>query len=587
MNTEQKPTPTFRLFPGLWIVLGISVLLAARVAWVRPHDQGNIVQLAKEFSSIDALREAPVFNHAGTLFGLVHNTDNGMGVFVANITNQTEQSVWQTNDADNIGDPGVMGWSPDDSVVAYRLNEYFYFQKTGETNYSGGIPAPNFQSFTWLSSDKCAYIDSSPDDLSSTRLAVAQDVNGAWQETASWPLTGSSSRSRSMLSTGPDTVVWQTGDRIWQMDVTKGQPACLYTTTNSISSLTYSPDANAFLLAEAARRAHNYSLFSWSNGSTKSLMTGKSPITDAQWIDHGKGYACLISGDENNSLFVQTSPKDKEKTFFADSQIVDFSCNSEGSRIFVFGSYTNEAPAVWQCNADTGDTRRIFSPWGFAGNDDVHFQPALLGYAAMPDKHREKFMLIPPADFSRHKKYPLIIGLQGYDWMNVPQATYCQALANSAAYVALTGYHYKKEDSLESLLANTNKVLAIYNQMIQNPNVDPNRVYLFAFSSSSIVMNKLIEAYPGRWRGVMLFNPASDLPMPDTGPVPALLVTAGSDEDWLSQELASYQITMAKAGVPMDWYVHSGEGHIERAKDVMYQRSLLMHKMIFGDLSKQ
>jgi len=582
MNTN--PTRAFRLFPGLWIVLAISGLLVARAALVWPHNQQYLMQLAQEFSSVDALRQPPVYNHAGTLIGMVHNTPNGMGVFIANVQNQTEQTIWQTNDADNLGDPGVLGWSPDDSVVAYRLNEYLYFQKAGETNHSAGIPThtPQFHSFTWLSSDKCAYIDSSSDDLSSTRLAVSQEINGIWQETISWPLTESDVGARSILSVATNIVVWQTGNSIWQMNVISGQTQLLYSTTGSINSLSYSSEKGALLFAETVRHAHTSSLFVLSNGLKTSEPSGTSLISDAQWINHGKGYACLISDGENTSLFVQNSSKEKGKTFFPNSQIVDFSCNSDGSRIFVFASLTNEAPSIWQCNVDTGDIHRLFSPWGFADKGNVHFQPALVGYAPMPGNHKERFVLIPPADFSRHKKYPLIIGLQGYDWMNVPQATYCQALANSGVYVAMTGYHFTREP-MDSLLANTNNVLAVYNQMMENPNVDKTRVYLFAFSSSSIVMNKLIEAYPGRWRGVMLFNPIAELPTPEIGKIPPMLVTAGSEEYWLYSKFTNYQVTLAMAGVPMEWYVHPYEGHIERAKNVMYQRTLLMHKMVFGN----
>lgn len=166
--------------------------------------------------------------------------------------------------------------------------------------------------------------------------------------------------------------------------------------------------------------------------------------------------------------------------------------------------------------------------------------------------------------------------------MNVAHATYSQALANCGVYVALTGYHYTHQ-SLQSLLEYSNNVLAVYNQMTKNPNVDGNRVYLFAFSSSTIVVNHLINDYPGRWRGVMLFNPTAELPTPETPDFPPLLVTAGSGEQWLWKKFPTYQETLAGDGIITMTFVHPDEGHIERSQNTLYQRALLMEKMIFGD----
>jgi predicted esterase len=126
-------------------------------------------------------------------------------------------------------------------------------------------------------------------------------------------------------------------------------------------------------------------------------------------------------------------------------------------------------------------------------------------------------------------------------------------------------------------------VLAVYDEMIKNPNVDKSHVYLFAFSSSTLVVNHLIDDYPGRWRGVMLFNPAASLPTSKNGRFPPILATAGSDEEWLYKQFPSYQETLAKAGISMEWYIHPGEGHIERSQSVMYKRALLMENMVFGN----
>jgi predicted peptidase len=212
---------------------------------------------------------------------------------------------------------------------------------------------------------------------------------------------------------------------------------------------------------------------------------------------------------------------------------------------------------------------------------EVHFQPAIVSETKFGKGVREKYTLISPAGFLRQNKYPLIIGMQGYDWMTVGHATYSQAMANSGAYVALTGYHYTHQ-SEDELLAYTNDVLAVYNQMMKNPNVDTNRVYIFAFSSSTLVVNELIKEYPGRWRGIMLFSPTAQLPEPEENMTMQALITAGSDEDYLWKKYPAYQENLDKVGIPMTWYVHPDSGHIERSQNTMYKKALLMGNMVFN-----
>jgi len=583
MNTGQKIDRHLRLFPGIWIVLSVMVFLTARIVWCRPHSPHHIQQLAKDFSSIDAFRDPPVVNHAGTLIGMVHNTPQGMGVFIANIPAKTEQTICEAKEADVVGDPHVFGWSSDDSTFAYRWNINLHFVNTNAVECPGAIPTPYLKSFTWLSPDSCAYIDSSTNADSDTQLAIAKQINGRWQETASWPLTATNGTPRSLLAMGSNAVVWYAGNSIWRMDLSTGEIKPLYSTPPkcAISSLSYSKDTGQFLFIETTNRARTVSLFAFSNGSKVLKRTGKTLISDAQWINKGKGYAYLIPAGDNASLFIQAGDGQVKRTFFSDGQIAGIFCDGESPNVYALASYTNEAPSIWLCNTASGDAQCLLSPWGFAAFP-VCFQPALVDYAPMPDKHEERFVLIPPANFSRHKKYPLVIGMQGYDWMNVAHATYSQAIANRGAFVALTGYHFTRETP-EALIAYTNNVLAVYNQLAKNPNVDTNRVYLFAFSLSTIVVNHLIDDYPRRWRGVMLFGPTAGLPTPKAGRFPPILVTAGSDEEWLWKQFPAYQEKLAQAGISMEWFVHSDEGHIERSQNTMYQRTLLMGKMIFGD----
>jgi len=585
MNSEIKiPNHQNRTAIGIGIVVTVSLLFTAHFTWVWEHHPHNFQQLAKAFSSIEALQGTPVVNHGGNLVGMVHNTPQGTGIFIANIPAQTEQTICEAKETDVVGNPRVFGWSPDDCTFAYRWNIGLHFVNTNGLEYPGEIPTPYLESFTWLTPDSCAYIDQDTKVDNGKQVAIAQNIQGKWQETASWPLSTTNETPRALLAMSPNVVAWRTDNSIRQMDLSTGEIKTLYSNQKgAITSLSYSSDTGEFLFVETTNRERTSSLFALSNGSKTLKPTGKYPIKDAQWINKGKGYAYLIPARDDTSLFIQGEEGPTGKTFFSSGQVESIIGVGENSHVYALASYTNEAPSIWLCDSDIENARCLFSPCGFA-TVPIHFQPALVGYAPMPDKHYEEFVLIPPANFSRQKKYPLIIGMQGYDWMNVAHATYSQTLANSGVYVALTGYHYVPQRTKEALLAYANNVLAVYNQMAKNPNVDTSRVYIFAFSSSTIVINQLIDDYPGRWRGVMLFSPTASLPTTKTGRLlPPILVTAGSDEDALWKRFPAYQETLAQAGVPVEWYVHPDEGHIERSQNTMYQRALLMGRMIFGD----
>jgi len=578
MNSEQKTRSRIQIVPGIWIVLGVLALVVVRAQWSWRHYPHNINQFAKDFSSIEVFQNPPVVNHSGTLLGMIHTTPRGVGVFIANVTNKTEQKIYEDKDVDYMPTLSlIFGWSPDDRTFACSWDLALHFVSDGGEDPSG-VATNVFRSFAWLSPDRCAYIDGSP------KLAFCEKVHGRWQETASWPLSATNGRPRSLLAMGTNSVAWQTDNTLWQMDLSSGEVRSLYNSNPrcSIGSVSYSKDADAFLFVESTNRATASSLIALSNGSCITKTTRNLLIRDAQWINKGKGYAYRFMQGESSVLIAKADEVAPEAPLFPAGQVVHIFGNGDDTRVYAVASNTNDAPSIWRCDTRSEDVSRLFSPWGFQ-EMNVHFQPALVGYAPIGNGHTERFVLIPPANFSRQKKYPLIIGLQDYDWEVVAHSTYSQALANCGAYVALTGYHYTRQAPGADLLDYTNNVLAVYNQLAMNPNVDKSRIYLFAFSSSTIVINELVKDYPGRWRGIMLFgfSTTAGLPEAKAGMTARVLVTAGSDEKWSWKQFPIYQENLCKIGIPMESYIHPDSAHIERAQNTMYQRSLLMGRMVF------
>jgi predicted peptidase len=208
----------------------------------------------------------------------------------------------------------------------------------------------------------------------------------------------------------------------------------------------------------------------------------------------------------------------------------------------------------------------------------------LTGYAPYAN-HKAKYALIPPVHFSRQKKYPLVIGLSGYQWTPLAYATYAQSLAHCGAFVALTGLTFGANDEtrLERFHTHTNNVLAIYNQLTANPSVDRDRVYLFAFSQSTLILNDLVRDYPGTWRGIILLNPGGTPEnLPRDSRLKTVLASAGEVESQ-AQRFSQYQMELSQIGVPMRWYLEPDSAHFERSQNTLRDRTLLMIQTVFNE----
>ena len=75
MSSNQASQPFFRLFPGLWIVLGVVLLLGARAAWGWYRFPHGIEKLAKQLSSMYVIQKYPAVNHAHSLLAVIHTTE--------------------------------------------------------------------------------------------------------------------------------------------------------------------------------------------------------------------------------------------------------------------------------------------------------------------------------------------------------------------------------------------------------------------------------------------------------------------------------------------------------------------------------
>jgi predicted esterase len=410
------------------------------------------------------------------------------------------------------------------------------------------------------------------------KLVYADNKLGYWWGKKTWALPRTNGMPRSLMTMADNKIAWQTDNHLWQMDLAGDEAKVVYARPGfGFDAVSYFKGTEAFLVSESTNRATMSGLFTLTNsadGWVRSELARMPTIRDVEWINNGKGYACHVRQGELNYLAVRAESGGAEVSFFKKGGVVNV-CPADGrGKVFAVATLSNEPPSVWQC--DGKNLVQAFSPWGEGSAPAC--QPTLVGYAPY-DKHNARFDLVPPANFSRTQKYPLVIGLGSCVWAPVPHAVCVQTLADSGAYVALTGFVFR-EDSRTAALQHTNQINAIYNLLAANPNVDTNRVFIFAFSASTAAVSELVKQYPGRFRGIILLHPG-ELPKAVEGMTERVLITDGSENRGVTNRLEKYREELCKAGIQARWFIHEGGGHIARAQDIMRERAELMTEMVF------
>jgi predicted esterase len=576
MNSNKQSQPFFQLFPGLWILLSVVLLLGARATWGWYRFPRGIEKLAKQLSSMYVIQKYPVVNHAHSLLAVIHTTEHGVGVFIEDPVKKTEQKICEVTDVDyKASGAWVFGWSPDDKTLAYSWDRTLHFVANDGTEPSGNIDGitNHFQSFAWLAEDQCAYIDDSP------RLVLLKRGEGGWKTVKRWPLLTTNGFPRSIQAMGANLVAWQTGNNLWQTDLSSGESKLLYSDyQRQIENICYSANTGAFLTLESTNRGRAYFLMSVLPGDHVPRVTEllrKPSILNAEWINQGHGYVYTSHVRDKVILTGRTDASAKEKEIFQAGQMANFSCDGIDARVYLLGAEVSEPAGIWRCDANSGKAQCLLSP---CSGVDFNYQPVFIGTAPYGDKHSAAYDLLKPAHFSPHKKYPLVIGLGSYEWTPIAHGIYGQCLANSGAYVAFVHYRWNQKQP-ETVYAHTNNFMAVYNELAANPNIDLNRVYIFGFSAGTSVLREVAKQYPGRWRGIMLLNP-SPLPEPQVGLAHSVLATGGSGEGE-EPRLRKYQEDLAKVGIPMEWHIHENAQHVVRDQTAMYERTLWMAEMVF------
>jgi dipeptidyl aminopeptidase/acylaminoacyl peptidase len=302
-------------------------------------------------------------------------------------------------------------------------------------------------------------------------------------------------------------------------------------------------------------------------------------IQDVQWL--GGRDCAYISHDPNKGVVLADSSGAENKRLFEPGDAGGLAVTPDGGKLLVYGAVSNEpAMSYWQYDVASSQLRMVVpyadQPSPYAKNiktTRTWFKP--------PSGPGFYYNAFPPANFDRHKKYPLVIGNTVLEDPVGGGGLLQPGIAACGAYVVYVS-RYSWGNGLEQWETN---VMSLYQSLKKEPFIDFQHVYVVGASAETTYLSRLTADYPGLWEGLILLNP-SRLPdfsdTPGFREMPKILISAGSEEHE-EDRLKKYQEDCLKSGVMVEYTIAPGEAHRFVGRTAKLERTRAMMHFIFEE----
>jgi dipeptidyl aminopeptidase/acylaminoacyl peptidase len=164
-------------------------------------------------------------------------------------------------------------------------------------------------------------------------------------------------------------------------------------------------------------------------------------------------------------------------------------------KIYAVAAVDYEPLAIWEYDI-AGQTLRNVVPEKNHLNLARFIEPVEASITNQDGKKIDYYHL-PPAGMDPRKKYPVVVD----QFTDVGYQPTSQFLANAGIFfVAVCKYGQGRGE----FPPEPEDTLAVYNEIIKNPNVDPRRIYLIGESAGTAPIANLLTDHPELWRGAII-----------------------------------------------------------------------------------
>lgn len=562
---------------GLWLLMG-GFLLA--LGW-----RGCVVftqwlkepQLLREFGSVRQFEQDVIPNSANTRLVFCQDTEDGVGIYYCDTTGGKPRLLCEQKEKGHSWKRFTMlGWAPDDSLFACGFPDnnrnqeliLIFDGRTGEP-VAQVVVDENLYQLAWLADDAFAY---------SSRTCVrvvTRQANGSWVHTRYFQDVAASIEDFTTVSAS--SVAWRDGGGIWLFDFASASAERIWeATTNRLMEFAYASDANEFLL-NCSDEEGQY-LLRLRLGDKRATMLGRigsqpDYIRNAVWSRsaHGASYAYLANDPAGSAFYIKTGGSATPTAIPWHGGVRSFTLS--GGQLFFSGYPDNQAPGIWRYDLGS-ETLNCIVPSTSGPCKNNLGRPATV--AAMTNSFGEQrfYHLWTPRHVAPNQKHPLLLAQELNTWFPCFQvAAHCGcfvAVVDRPFWHTWNGHHERTwvED-----------VGCLYEIMAHNPNVDTNRVYLYACSAETFYLSRLIADRPHLAKGAILFSPSE---LPDLSGLQGkrILILDGTADSDATKRLPEFQDRAAAQGNEITLFFQDGAGHMVASGAAERNRASLLYQFL-------
>lgn len=497
----------------------------------------------------DRIVDSPWANHADTTLLYAQEQLNGVGVFLQDLKTleRTEIRGMSTMEIQGKKIFRVFGWSPDDRYLAFadattvtngdsnkKYQEIVICDGSSgaiKTAFSMSSSDPRPELGVWVNTNSLAILNYSHRLL---LFNLTEDKNlGLRGKQGLVPVRRLDSGSLYALTRLSDhTIAYVDKGNVWTFDISTGDAKQLTEFSDAtIEWLDYSPENGKFLFcmnhgADVTNR-FVYELRPGSSTGPVQLTEGYS--LKGQWLKDGNGFACVRTEGEKSWLAIQSGDKEVCTNVFAEGSIRAYGISSHRDKIYAVASLRYKAQSIWEYDIFNKTSRDLLAQEGKSVSSSKIILPIS---ASTKDKNGKDvdYYIVPPAKLVPSKKYPAMVDM--YPVNRYDQNA--QILANAGIfYVSTSRLGLNDWQSV----AKAEATLAIYDQLLKNPNIDPKRIYIGGRSFSTMAVNEMADYHTDLWKGIILFSPVSFPHItPDAKNYPSLFIAEGDEDQAPLQE---------------------------------------------------
>ena len=603
--------PFFRLLAGWGIGAALCglVMLALHIrsrAALPPHFDAML----DETYFHGEIWGAPVENYAGTALLYVRTTESGAGIFLANLATlgRTQIALGQIagRDRERAGSVKLFGWSPNDGYLAFstitngKENRHLVICDGGSGKEITSIEAPqSVDTGGWLTADSLALFINSRNSRTLYVLNMEDDSRLGQFGKKGLVLVQKFDRTASLLVPDSDrSVAYVESGNIWSLDIpTKRAVQLTHLANAAIDGLDYSAVSHKYLYSATTGGAGKKSLYQCDPravGAESAPLNCTNYAFKGQWLKDGEGIAYVGSKGQSDYLVIGTKDETartnlftfpemdptggllNHKVFPEGGQVVrNYSISPQGDKIYTVASLHYEPLSIWEYDLASRSLRQVVPVKEHPVFSE--FIAPVEGAITNAAGKKIDYYYLPPSGLKPNRKYPVF--MDQYSDLGFQPSS--QFLANAGIFYVTASPYGRGIVAGGVQPADT---VAVYQELLKNPNVDPRRIYVGGERHGSANIDVLLENWPELWRGAIILSPV-EFQQVSGGMkmVPSIFISIGAKDDAaLKRATEQYALTACTHGA-LAQILYGNEGHVFYGIDEIKQRYKAVATFILED----